>query len=234
MRLVEDDRVVLRQDAGAVGARAECEVREVEGVVRDDELRLPRPLARLLGEATSDEGAAAARAALGSHGELGPERYRRLEVELCAVARLRHCDPVPEPLEVGRVLCRPEEPAELVDALEALAAEVVLAALDDGDPDGAPERRRGGRHVFRQELLLQRLRRCRHDHALAGKERRDEVGEALAGARARFRHEVVAALERARDLGRERLLLGPRLEAGERAGQPASGSEEGIHGGRRA
>jgi hypothetical protein len=29
-------------------------------------------------------------------------------------------------------------------------------------------------------------------------------------------------------------LLGPRLEAGERAGQPASGSEEGIHGGRRA
>ena len=160
--------------------------------------------------------------------------YRRLEVELCAVARLRHRDPVPKALEVGRVLCRPEEPAELVDSLEALAAEVVLAALDDGDPDGAPERRRGGRNVFLQELLLQRLRRRRHDHALAGKERRDEVGEALAGARSRFCHEVVAALERARDLGRERLLLGPRLEAGERAGQPASGSEEGIHGGRRA
>ena len=234
VRLVEDDRVVLRQDSGAVGARAECKVCEVEGVVRDDELRLPRPLARLLGEAASYEGAEAARAALGSHGELGPERLRRLEVELSAVARLRHGDPVPEPLEVGRVLCRSEEPAELVDALEALAAEVVLAALDDGDPDRPPERRRGGRHVFRQELLLQCLRRRRYDDALAGKERRDEVGEALAGARARFRHEVVAALERVGDLGRERLLLGPRLEAGERARQPASRSEEGIHGGRRA
>jgi hypothetical protein len=224
---------VFRENGGAVGARAEREVREVEGVVGDDELRLPRSLARDFGEAASDEGAEAARAALSSHGELGPERFRRLEVELGAVARFRHCDPVPQPLEVGSVLCRPEEPAELVDTLEALAAKVVLAALDHCDPDGAPERRRRSRHVLRQKLLLQRLRRCRHDHALAGKECRDEVGETLAGARAPFRHEMVAALERVCDLGREPLLLGPRLEAGERAGQPASGSEKGIHGGRR-
>src|SRR6185369_7911608 len=137
--LVEDHRIVLRQDAGAVGARAKCEVSEVQGMVGDDELRVPRPLARLLGEAASEEGTEAAGAALGSHRELGPERLRRLEVELGAVARLRHGDPVPEPLEVGRVLCCPEEPAELIDTLEALPAEVVLAALDHGDPDGAPE-----------------------------------------------------------------------------------------------
>jgi hypothetical protein len=117
MRFVEDDRFVLRQDGGTVRARAESEVREVQGMVGDNELRLPRPLARFLGEAASDEGAEAARAALGSHGEFRPERLRRLEVELGAVARLRHGDPVPEPLEVASVLCRPEEPAELIDAL---------------------------------------------------------------------------------------------------------------------
>ena len=50
-----------------------------------------------------------------------------------------------------------------------------------------------------------------------------QVGEALAGARARLRDEVLARRERALDRRRERSLLGPRLEAGERRRQAPAG-----------
>ena len=120
---------MLREDGRAVGPCPQRQVREVEGVVGDDELALPRPLTRLLGVAATDQRAATACAALGSDGELRPERLRRLEVELGAVARLRRLDPVTEALEVGRVLGRAEKTAELVDPLKALAAEIVLPPL---------------------------------------------------------------------------------------------------------
>ena len=54
MRLVEDDGVVLGQDARAVGAPAEGEVGEIERVVRDYELGAPCPLSGRLGEAGAD------------------------------------------------------------------------------------------------------------------------------------------------------------------------------------
>src|SRR4029453_2954317 len=99
---VEYDRLVLREDRRAVGAGAESEGGEVEGVVDDDELRLAGALPRLFGEAAPDERASPPRAALGTHGELGPERVRGLELELRAVAGVRCLDPVPQPLEVRR------------------------------------------------------------------------------------------------------------------------------------
>ena len=234
MRLVEDHGVVLREDGRAVGPCPQRQVREVEGVVGDDEIGLPRPLTRLLGVAATDQRAATACAALGSDGELRPERLRRLEVELGAVAGLRRLDPVTEPLEVGRVLGRAEKTAELVDPLKVLAAEIVLPPFDDGDPDAASQGGGRGRHVLRQELLLERLRRRRHHDALAGEKGRQEVGQALSGARPRLCNEVVAAPERLGDFGGERLLLDARLEAGKSLGKAAGGSKVGIHGGRRA
>jgi hypothetical protein len=232
--LVEDDGVVLGKDRRAVGARPKREVGEVESVIDYHELRFARALPRLLGEAALDERAAPPRTALRTHGELGPKRVRGLELELRSVARVRRLDPVLQPLEVGGVLRRAEEPAQLVDPLQALAAEVILATFEDDDPHRTTERRCGGRHVLRQELLLQRLRRRGDDHPLAGDERRDEIRQALPCPRTGLGDEVVAALERIRHCVREGLLRRPRLEAGEGAGQTASGSEEGIHGGRRA
>ena len=88
VRLVEDDGVVLGQHAAAGG-----DVREVERVVRDHEVGLARAVARRLGEAGRDERAAAAGAAVAADGELGPERLRRLELQLGPVARLGLVEP---------------------------------------------------------------------------------------------------------------------------------------------
>jgi hypothetical protein len=113
--------------------------------------------------------------------------------------------------------------------VDALAAEVVLAALEHRDADVAPERGGGRRHVLRQQLLLERLRRRRHDDAEARVERRDKVREALAGPGAGFRDEVAPVRERTGDRGGERGLLVARLVRGQGLGQTAAGGEDVVH-----
>ncbi len=186
------------------------------------------PRARRLGEAGRDERAAAPGAAVGADRELGPERLGRLERQLGPVARLRVGEPWLERLE--RFLVARVAQQHRPEALQLLAAEVVLAALQHGDAHLAPERARRGGHVLREQLLLQRLGRGRDDDALTGLERRDQIGEALPRAGARLGHEVLAGRERPLDSRRERSLLRPGLVAGKRRGQRAGRAEGIIHG----
>ena len=168
-------------------------------MVGDHELGLRGAPASRFRVAATDEGAATAGAAVGADGELGPERRAGLEGELGAVARLGRFDPVPEALEVGRVLRRAKEPAELVDPLEALAAEVVLPPLEDGDPDISTESGGGGRHVLRQELFLERLRRRRDHDALAGERAPGRGRRGSSPCRSPPRPADARAFERVRD-----------------------------------
>ena len=218
VRLVEDDRVVVGQHAAAGR-----EVGEVERVVRDHELGLPRARARGLGEAGAEERALPPRAAVGPDGELGPERLGRLDGELRAIAGLGLREPRLERLE-GLLVARIAQ-QHRAEALQLLAAEVVLAPLEHGDAHLPPERARRGRHLVGEQLLLQRLRRRRDDDALPRLERRDQVAEALARARSRLGDQVLARRERLLDGPRERGLLGPRLEAGKRGGERAGRAE---------
>ena len=119
--------------------------------------------------------------------------------------------------------------AEQLEAVQRLAAEVVLAALEHSDLHLTADRRSGDRHVLREQLLLESLRRRRHDHAAAGGERRDEVREALACARARFGEQMLASLERVGDGLGELGLLGTRLVARQDLGEGAPGSEHVVH-----
>ena len=111
MRLVEDDRVVLGEHAGAVaGLGAERQVGEVEGVVRDHELGLLRPArapARRSSVARNGQRRPAQRS--GPTASSAQSVGARLERELGAVAGLRRRDPVLQALVPGRVLGRPEE-----------------------------------------------------------------------------------------------------------------------------
>jgi hypothetical protein len=132
------------------------------------------------------------------------------------------------------VLLGAEEAAELIDAVEALAAEVVLAALEDGNVDLTPQRTGGRGHVLRQQLLLESFRGRSDDDALARGERGDEVREALPRTRARLRQEVLAALERGGDGLREGSLTRPGLVAGKGRRQTAGRTEVLLHGERRA
>ena len=133
MRLVEDDRVVLGQDAPARG-----EIGEVESVICDHEVGLACPCAGGLGEAGRDEGTAAAGAAVGTDGELGPQRIGGLQRQLGAVAGLGRGEPRLQRL-VGRLVARVAQ-QHRAEAVELLAAEVVLASLEHGDAELPAER----------------------------------------------------------------------------------------------
>ena len=121
--------------------------------------------------------------------------------------------------------------AEQVEALEALAAEVVLAALEHGDANVRPSAAAAAGTSFVSSCSCSAFVAVATTTRWPELERRDQVGEALAGAGPRLGEQVLAARERVGDRGRERGLLGARLEAGERLGQAAVGSEERIHGG---
>jgi hypothetical protein len=230
VRLVEDHRVVLGEDGRRVGAAAQSQVREVERMVRDHELGMRGALARSLGEARPGEGTEAAEAAVGADCDLRPHAVGRLDVELRPVARLGRLDPPPHRVEGGGVLgAREELSAEELVAVQAVAAEIVLAALEDGHADVAPERGRRHRHVLREELLLERLGRGRDDDAPAGFERRDQVGEALTCPRAGLGEQMLLEREGALDGDCERGLLGPRLVAGQSLLESPARAEESVH-----
>ena len=219
VRLVEDNGVVLGQDAGAVGAVAQGQVGEVERVVRDHELGLAGLLACRLGEAARHARAAPAEAAVGADGQLRPQRRGRLLLQLGAIAGPRRLDPRQQALVGGLVAEQPD--ARELDRLDPPAAEVVLPALEHRDPHLPPERRRGEGHVLRQKLFLQRLGRGRHDDPAARVESGKEVAEALPGPRAGLREQVLLGGERASDGLRERELLRPVLVLGDDRRQAA-------------
>src|SRR6478752_1901739 len=202
-------------------------MREVERVVRDHEVSLARAVARRLGEAGRDERTAPAGAAVASDGELGPERFRRLELQLGAIARLGLVEPALHRLPGARV--SPLGHQERLEALQLPAADVVLASLEHGDRQLTAEGAGGDRHVLVEELFLERLRRGRDDDALARFERRQQVGEALPDAGARLSDEMLAGRERVLDGTRERSLLRPWLVLGQGALERAAGAEDLLH-----
>ena len=170
--LVEDHRVVLGQHTSPGG-----DVREVERVVDDHEVGRRGALARVLGEARRDEGAAAPRTAVGPDCQLAPERLGRLDRELGAVAGVGG---VEEALHrLPRAGVAPVGEQERLEALQLATAEVVRAAFQHLDANSAAERGGGDRDVLREQLLLERLGGGGDDNAPPRLERRYEIGEAL-------------------------------------------------------
>ncbi len=197
-------------------------------MIGDHELRLPRPHPGGLREAGRDEGTAAAGAAVGADRELGPERLRRLEGELGSVAGLGLVEPglegVPARLVAG--IAQQHRP----EARELLAAHVVLPALQHGDRDLPAERQRRSRDVLGQQLALERLGRRGDNHPPAGLERRQQIRQALAGARPGLCDEMLPRGKRGFDGGGERGLLGPGLEAGKGRGERSARGKRVVHG----
>ncbi len=230
VRLVEDDHVVVRQHP-PVPPLAQAEVGEVERVVDDHEVGVLGALARRLREAGAGEAARAAEAAVRSDRELGPQAPGRLHLELGAVAGLGRVEPPAQRVEGAAVLLlREERPAEELEAVQAVPADVVVAALQHRDVDLAAERGRGAGHVLGEELLLERLRRRRDDDAEPRVERGNQVGEALAGPGARLGQQMPPPRDRERDRLRQLGLLLARLEPVEDPRQRPVRSEHVPHG----
>ena len=189
VRLVEDHRVVLGQNAAPGG-----EVREVERVVGDHEVGLPGALAGRLGEAVPDERAPTPGTAVAPDGELGPERLGRLDLELGPVAGLGLVEPRLHRLPRAPVAAVGQQ--RRLEAVQLAAAEVVLAALDHRHRYVTPECGSRERDVVAKQLLLKRLGRGGHHDPQPRLERGQEIGEALADAGAGLGDEVPAGRER--------------------------------------
>ena len=128
----------------------------------------------------------------------------------------------------GRLVARVAQ-EHRAEALQLLPAEVVLTPLEDGDAHLPAERSRRRRHVFREELLLEGLGRGSDHDRPARLEGGQQVGKALARSGARLGEEVLARGESTLDRGRERSLLGPGLEAGQRGGERAARGKCLVH-----
>ena len=193
VRLVEDDRVVLRQHAAARG-----EVREVERVVHDHEVGC----------------AARSRAASAKHAETNGQR--RPEQRSGPTASSAQSASVGSTCELGAVagLGRVEPALHRLPGARRRARRRAGTAGSPGAGGGrgssrgpSAPRRRTSRPIaaaatgtsFAEQLFLQRLRRGRDDDPLPRLERRDEVGEALADAGAGLGDEVLADRERVLD-----------------------------------
>ena len=168
-------------------------------------------------------------AAVGADGELRPERVRRLELELGAVAGLGLVEP-------GCIAsqARPSRPSgssERLEALQLAAAEVVLAALERPRPcTSRPSAARRERHVLARAAApaapssRSRRRRAARTRAPA------QVREALPDARPRLGDEVLArARAHASTAAASAACSRPRLEVGQRARERAAGAEDVVH-----
>ena len=102
-----------------------------------------------------------------------------------------------------------------------MGADVVRAALEDGRRQVHAEGRRKGRDVLLKELVLKGLAGRRDDDDGARENGRNEVGEALARARARLGEERLLAFDRARHGERELDLPRPGAEPGRGPGDGA-------------
>ena len=95
---------------------------------------------------------------------------------------------------------------------QAVAAQVVGAPLEQCHARRAADGGSHQRQVLGEQLILQRARAGRDQHARAGQQRGYEVGEGLAGAGARLHHQQLARGQRAADALGHAQLLAAHLE----------------------
>ena len=223
VRLVEDHEVVLEEDAAFARLVVRAEQREEERVVHHQHVRAKDALADALEETDA--------VVLGEV-RLRPADLRRTQPAFAAhvlpdlrigfdgevrqAAVLRLLGPFPDALQLG-CLGRGEEAVGLERGLvEPAGAEVVLPALQHGVAELHRQHRRKHRQILLRELLLEVDRVGGDDGLLAlghgEKDRRDQVGQTLADARAGLDDEMPPALQRPGHFDGHLVLLRAELE----------------------
>ena len=224
VRLVEDHRV-RRAEQVAEAVFLERQIRQQQVVIDDDDVGFDGLAARLDHVTAADVGAAGAETVVARRGDLRPQRMR--------VAQVRHFGEVAALRDAGPALARapacgracPRRLLLAAELLQAVGAQIVRAPLEQRDARRHADGARHQRQVLVEQLVLQRARAGGDEHALAGQQRRHQVGEGLAGAGAGLDHERRAVFERQRHAPGHRQLRTARREARQRTRQRAARSE---------
>ena len=228
--LVENDGVVVGDGARIVTARPpppKRQVREEEVMIDDDDPRLVRLASHAGDEALVEVLALCTNARVGGGLHLAPAlgvlRHVR---ELGAIACLGVAGPLLDPRQhaIGG-----DAPARRRHELGVPAfAEIVRQALHQRRLEGDPERPEDlayERQILGHDLLLERAGGRRDDHFATTEDRRHQIGERLARARAGLHHERSLGLERALDRLRHGKLPGTIFVARQEAAQWRAGAE---------
>ncbi len=228
MRLVQHRGVTIGNDR-AVVAVAHGRVGEQQVMVHDDEVGFGGALAHARDEALLIERAGRAEAVLGRRGQLRPEREVLRQVgQLRAVASLgldrpplehRQQDPLVHFVAACTESAKPLLPCEVagLHRLKPMQAEVIAAALHHGGGERVANRLRDDRQVLVDDLFLEVLRAGRDEHAPPAQQRRNQIGERLAGSGPGLDEQDGFRLDGVGDRVGHLALGGTRLEARHRS-----------------
>ena len=214
VRFVEDHGIAGRQQFGQPFI-AQHDVGEKQMMIHDDHVGSQRFLACVHHEALVEVCALAAKAIFTGRRDVAPNRSGLGHVgEFALVSGGRGTSKGLDALQISYVRARRKHAAR-GGALEVVMADVVAAALEQRDGDRHFQRFAHEREIALKKLILQRLRAGGNDHLAARQQRRNEVGEGLAGARARFGDQLTLRVDGVRDCLRHRELLRARAKSGE-------------------
>ncbi len=226
MRFVDDGMTAGRNDF-AVRAFPHGRIGTEQMVIHDHEIGFgcllpnPRDEAVLVARARGSE------TVFGAGGDVGPPRqFLGQLLDLGAVARFRDRGPAFDQREDDVALgIEPSGSVSgggLAQGLEAMQAEIIAAALHIRGREVHVERFAEDWQILEEDLFLEILGACRDERALAAQDGRGEVGQGLAGARARLGKQHAALGKGRRDGGSHSLLRRPGLERRNRLCQGAA------------
>ena len=229
MRLVDNRRTAAWDDFAEV-ALPDGGVSAEQVMIDDHDIGLGRALAHLDDEAVAVARTVGADTVLGGRGDVVPERQVLGQVlDFGAIAGFGVCQPPFEDADVMGLVPRSDR-GRLAKGLEAMEAQVVSAALHAGRGERHAERVPEHRQVLEKDLLLKVLGTGGDEDPLAAEDRRHQIGEGLAGARARFREQHAPVSQDCGDGLGHFHLTGASLEPFERLRQRAV-RREGLDGG---
>ncbi|MNI36568.1 hypothetical protein D3C73_906230 [compost metagenome] len=195
MGLVDDEGLRTGQQL-AEALLLQREIGEQQMVVDHDQVGGLRTLAGTHDEAVIPEGALVAQAVVDGGGD--DRQQRRVigqAIEFSDIARIRAPRPGQDALELCR-LFRAGKTRLTACLLQAIAAQVVAASLQQRAAQSDAQRLAHARQVTVIELVLQRAGTGGNDGAHSGQQHRHQIGKGLAGAGTGFGEQQVALLHR--------------------------------------
>ncbi len=218
MRLVQNHCVDGRQKI-ADRIVAKCEVSHEQMMIDDDNVGRLRVAPCLVDEALGKARTLGAQTVVARRSDHRPDRgVFGNGCQLGTVAGRCGCCEAHDRSQMPYIVARWQQSFAL-GASHSMQTNIIRAALQESGCGVDAQCIEYRRQIFAKQLILQRLGAGRKQHLAAGEQRRDEVGERLAGTGAGFRDQRTAGVDRVVDRGRHVRLRATGNKARDAVGQ---------------